>query len=99
MLVAQGDLPAALAAFQAGMAICQSLAARDPDNVQWQLDLVVSLSKLVAPELASREQARQRLRDGLARLEALHAAQRLPPSQDWRHWFKERLQKLDGTGG
>ena len=46
VLVAQGDLPAALAAFRTGLDIAQALAARDPSNTQWQRDLSVSHVKL-----------------------------------------------------
>ncbi|MFZ4381803.1 MAG: hypothetical protein ACOYO0_07565, partial [Sandarakinorhabdus sp.] len=36
---AEGDLPAARAAFQAGLTIAERLAARDPGNSEWQRDL------------------------------------------------------------
>ena len=44
--VAQGDGPAALAAFEASLAIRERLAARDPANTQWQRDLSVSHGKI-----------------------------------------------------
>ena len=47
MLVAQADGPRALAAYQAGLAIREGLAKRDPANTQWQVDVAaVSCSKL-----------------------------------------------------
>jgi hypothetical protein len=46
VLVAQGDLPAALTAFRASHAIFETLAKRDPGNSQWQRDLIVSYVKL-----------------------------------------------------
>ena len=39
---AQGDLAGARDAFRAGMDIIARLAARDPDNAQWQRGLFVS---------------------------------------------------------
>ena len=41
-LTAAGDGPGALAAYRAGMAIAQSLAASDPGNTEWRRDLSVS---------------------------------------------------------
>jgi hypothetical protein len=38
VLVAQADGPRALAAYQAGLAIREGLAKRDPANTQWQVD-------------------------------------------------------------
>jgi tetratricopeptide (TPR) repeat protein len=46
VLVAQGDGPGALAAYQAGLAIREGLAKRDPANTEWQRDLFISQSKL-----------------------------------------------------
>ena len=46
MLVAQGDGPAALAAYRKGLAIAEALAARNPRNAEWQRDLIVSFVKL-----------------------------------------------------
>lgn len=46
VLVAQGDLPAALTAFRAGLGIAEALATRDPANTGWQRDLCVSYERL-----------------------------------------------------
>jgi hypothetical protein len=46
VLVAEGDGPGALAAYQAGLAIAAGLAKRDPANTGWQVDVVVSCAKL-----------------------------------------------------
>ena len=46
VLVAQGDLPGALQSYRAAMAIRERLAEADPDNVGWQRDYAVSLSRL-----------------------------------------------------
>jgi tetratricopeptide (TPR) repeat protein len=46
VLVAQGDCPGAQAAYQAGLAIAEGLAKRDPANTGWQRDLFISQSKV-----------------------------------------------------
>ena len=46
VLVAQGDLPGALAAYRTGLAIMETLAARDAGNMGWQRDLSVSHEKI-----------------------------------------------------
>ena len=46
VLMAQGDVPGALAAYQAGLTIREGLAKRDPANTQWQRDLSVSQEKI-----------------------------------------------------
>ena len=46
MLVAQGDLPAALAAYQASRAIRERLATADPGNAGWQRDLALSHGRI-----------------------------------------------------
>ena len=43
--VAQGNLPAALASYQASLAISDRLAKSDPGNAGWQRDLSVSYDK------------------------------------------------------
>ena len=42
MRVRQGNLPEALKAYQAGLAIAERLARADPGNAEWQRDLSVS---------------------------------------------------------
>ena len=42
MLVAQGDLTAALTSYRASLAIRERLAAGDPGNAGWQRDLAFS---------------------------------------------------------
>ncbi|MFZ2139980.1 MAG: hypothetical protein WAV78_24145 [Xanthobacteraceae bacterium] len=45
MLVAQGDLTAALQAYRDSLAIAERLAKADRSNTQWQRDLAISHSK------------------------------------------------------
>jgi eukaryotic-like serine/threonine-protein kinase len=44
--VEQGDLAAALASYQASLAIAERLAKADPGNAGWQRDLSWSYSRL-----------------------------------------------------
>ena len=46
VLIAQGDGPGALAAYEKGLTIRETLAQRDPTNTEWQRDLSVSHSKI-----------------------------------------------------
>ena len=46
VLVEQGDLAGALAAYQASLAIAERLAQADPGNARWQRDLSVSHNKV-----------------------------------------------------
>ncbi|MBE7447464.1 MAG: serine/threonine protein kinase [Kofleriaceae bacterium] len=46
VLVAQGDLPAALASYRAALAIRETLAAADPDHATWQRELSVSHDRI-----------------------------------------------------
>ena len=46
VLLARGDLAAALESFRAAMEIGRALAARDPDNTEWQRDLSISHIKI-----------------------------------------------------
>jgi predicted negative regulator of RcsB-dependent stress response len=75
VLVAQGDGPGALAAYQASLAIAEGLAKHDPANTQWQRDLSVSHERigdvLVAqgdgPGALAAYQAGLTIREGLAK--------------------------------
>jgi tetratricopeptide (TPR) repeat protein len=46
VLQAQGDLPAALRAYRAGLRIAETLARRDPNHAAGQRDLTVSLERI-----------------------------------------------------
>jgi predicted negative regulator of RcsB-dependent stress response len=94
VLVTQGDQAAALLSYQASLHIHEALAARDPANVQWQLDVVVSCANLGDLEVLPMDARRGYLRRGQTVLEALAAAKRLPPNQDWRPWFEDQLRQL-----
>jgi tetratricopeptide (TPR) repeat protein len=75
VLVAQGNLPEALASYRASLAIADRLAKADPGNANWQRDLAVSYNKigdvLVAqgnlPEALQSYQASLAIADRLAK--------------------------------
>lgn len=95
--MAQGQLEAAAQAYRDGLGIRKQLAASDPSNTQWQIDLAVSCSKLGTYTGLSLDERRGFLLDGLKIQQDLHDSSRLAPNQNWIGWFKERLKELDGT--
>jgi hypothetical protein len=95
VLVAQGDGPGALAAYQAGLAIREGLAKRDPANTQWQVDVAVSYANLGSLDsLVSMQQRKEYLSRGLKLLTDLKQADRLHARQDWTGWFDSALRSL-----
>jgi tetratricopeptide (TPR) repeat protein len=84
VLVAQGELTGALAAYREDLAITETLAGRDPGNTQWQRDLSVSNNK-VGDVLAAQGDlpgALAAYRKGLAITETL--AGRDPGNTQWQ---------------
>jgi tetratricopeptide (TPR) repeat protein len=84
VLRAQGDGAAALAAYRAGMAIAERLAAADPGNVEWQRDLSGSHSRIGDVLMAQAD-----LAAALAAYRASHAiivrlAAADPGNAEWR---------------
>jgi tetratricopeptide (TPR) repeat protein len=92
----QGDLEAAQRTFEASHTIRTRLAVGDPANAQWQIDVAVSHSKLASLATKPVEERRELLTRGLAILEQLTTAGRLPPNQDWRAEFREGIAGLGG---
>ena len=88
VLSAQGDLPGALAQFKAYHAIAESLARRDPGNMQWQRDLMASHWRLANMG----EDAAGNWRRCIEILEAMETAGRLAPPD--RQWLEEARRKL-----
>ena len=84
MLVAQGDGPAALRAYQEGLAIAEALAKRDPANTEWQRDLSVSHEQIGDVLVAQGDgpAALRAYQEGLAIGEAL--AKRDPANTEWQ---------------
>jgi len=71
--VAQGDLSGALKSYSDGLGIAKLLAGRDPLNVQWASDVVVSLYKLasLAPKGLTSGEAVALLQEALALYSAM----------------------------
>jgi predicted negative regulator of RcsB-dependent stress response len=84
VLVAQGEGAAALAAYRAGMAIRERLAAADPANAEWQRDLSISRNKIGDVLVAQGEGAAAlaAYRAGMAIAERLAAAD--PANAEWQ---------------
>ncbi len=84
VLVAQGDGAGALAAYRRGLAIAETLAARDPANTQWQRDLSVSHERIGDVLVAQGDGAGAlaAYRRGLAIAETLAA--RDPANTQWQ---------------
>jgi len=95
VLVSQGNLPAALTAYRASLAIRETLAKRDPGNSQWQTDVAVSCSKLGTHAGLTTHERRNYLHRGLQIQEDLKTRGRLAPNQNWIPWFKNQLEKLE----
>ena len=96
MLVAQGDGPGALAAYQAGLSIAEGLAKRDPENTGWQVDVAVSCARLGSLDSLLLIQERQGyLSKGLNLLTTLKQAGRLHANQDLTGWFENALRSLN----
>jgi hypothetical protein len=79
--VAQGNLAEALTAFRASLAIRQRLAKRDPDNADWQLDLVTAHWRLANQN----DEAPRRWAMIVGILTKLKGGSRLRP--DWEKWL------------
>ena len=96
VLVAQGDSPAALRAYQEGLAIAEALAKRDPANTQWQVDVAVSCSKLGSLDtLLPTKDRKVYLLRGQQILLKLKEAGRLHANQDWTGWFDQALDHFE----
>lgn len=83
---AQGDLPAALAAYDASLAIRKRLADADPGNAEWQRDLIVSHVKLAewfSEQPGDAARVRQHYRQALDVVRRLQAGARLNPADAW----------------
>jgi tetratricopeptide (TPR) repeat protein len=82
--VATGDLPGALAAYEAALATAQVLTAQDPGNTGWQRDLSVSHNKIGDVQRAQGNlgQALESYRASLALAERLAAAD--PGNAGWQ---------------
>ena len=85
----------ALAAFRQALIIAEALAAHDPVNVQWQLDVVASCIILGMVTYAHNvEIRREYLLRGRGILVSLERMGRLQPNQNLIEWIDARLAQL-----
>ena len=75
--------------------IISTEAAHDPANVQWQIDVAVSCSRLGTHAGLAPQERHTYLQRGLQIQKDLKAQRRLPPNRDWIAWFEERLKELN----
>ena len=97
VLVAQGDLPAALSSFRDGLKIRQTLAAKDAGNSGWQRDLFVSFIRIaeVLVQENNRGEALQYFDKGLEIMERLTKLD--PTNAGWKNdlvWIENRMAEL-----
>ena len=92
---ARAEIAAALTSYRKGLDIREALTGRDPVNVQWQIDVAVSCSKLGTHAVLAPQERRTYLQHGLQIQKDLMAQRRLPPNQDWIAWFEEQLKELN----
>jgi tetratricopeptide (TPR) repeat protein len=94
VLVAQGDLTAALQAYRDSLAIFERLAKADPGNAGWQRDLSVSYNKVgdVLVEQGDLTAALQAYREDLAIAERLAKAD--PSNAGWQRDLQTSIGKI-----
>ncbi len=87
--------PGALSAHLAQLAIRESLAKRDPENTQWQVDVAISCAKLGSIDsLISMQYRKEYLCRGPELLLGLKQAGRFHANQDWMRWLDNALCSL-----
>jgi hypothetical protein len=77
LLVAQGDLTAALKSYRDSLAIADRLAKADPNNAEWQRDLIVSYVEMSRVEPA---EARRHLTRALEIARNMQSRGKLAPA-------------------
>jgi hypothetical protein len=91
----EGDMPAASAAYEQALTICERLFNSDPSNLQWQIDVIEFLGDSTQPGLVDADTAAKRLRRALEMLEPLESAGKLHgESRDWPDIYRQRLKSL-----
>jgi hypothetical protein len=88
-----GDFNGARSAFFESLALARHLVAAEPNNTQWQADVVVSLWKLAAAT-TDRPAKTATLREALACVDKLEAQHALKPNQrGWRAMIEAEIAK------
>lgn len=97
MLAAQGNGPAALASYQAALAIAERVAKADPSNTGWQLNLWTSHMKIGEMLAAQGPAALVSYQAALASAERLATAD--PTNTDYQRTLVFSLMKLNEATG
>ena len=82
-MLALGDAEGALAAHRAALAIAERLAALDPGNAEWQLDLVFGHSSLAETLLRAGDRAGAERHAARASQQARLWTERFPDGPRW----------------
>jgi hypothetical protein len=91
VLAATGEIDTALASYRDSLTIRNEQALRDPSNVLWQVDLVVSLCKVAS----TGGEPEANLARAEAILKRLDGAGALPPDKrSWMDYVASALEKL-----
>jgi tetratricopeptide (TPR) repeat protein len=95
---ATGNRPTALDHYERGQALVQALAARDPNNAEWQRDLSVSYDRVgdISAARGDRDGALKAYKDGLEIAKALAA--RDPNNVEWQTDLVVSAWKLASAG-
>jgi hypothetical protein len=91
---AQGNLPAALASYQASLAIRDHLVNTDPGNAGWQRDLSVSYAKLAYVYRKSEQAANAREALAAGRAIMARLVEQFPDQVQWKRdlvWFDRAI--------
>jgi len=89
-----GDRAGALAAYEESLGAIRKLAAADPSNYGWQVNMVISLRKIST--LVDPPRARTALHEALAMLERIELEDNMTAVQkkNWRNLLGEALATL-----
>ena len=88
-----GDPAGARSAYLEGLALARQVLAAEPDNAQWQADVVVSLWK-VAAATTDRSAKISSLQEALGLVDKLESRGRLEPHQrGWRAMIEAEMAK------
>jgi hypothetical protein len=88
-----GDPAGARSAYLEGLALARQILAAEPDNAQWQADVVVSLWKLAAATI-DRSAKISILQEALGLVDKLESRGALKPDQrNWRAMIEAEIAK------
>jgi hypothetical protein len=95
--LAQGNLPAALSSYQAGVAIFDRLVKSDPGNTEWQRDLSLTHASLANVYQKANQPWRVREELAAARAIIVQLMAQHPDSPEWKQdiaWLDQQIAAL-----